>query len=108
MYRKPTHTNLYLQWDSHHTIAAKYSVVNTLHHRARAVCSNPQLLKKEEEHLHMVLIENKYPAWTLNRVKMKISAPYNLDQNKGGPASVPMLHTTVRGPIGCAICQRAK
>ena len=41
VYRKPTHTDLYLQWDSHHTIAAKYSVLNTLHHRARAVCSNP-------------------------------------------------------------------
>ena len=38
---EPPHTDLYLHWDSHHTIAAKYSVVNTLHHRARAVCFNP-------------------------------------------------------------------
>ena len=30
VYRKPTHADLYLQWDSHHTIAAKYSMVNTL------------------------------------------------------------------------------
>ena len=50
VYRKPTHTHLYLQWDSNHTIAAKYSVVNTLHHRAKAVCSNSQLLEKEEDH----------------------------------------------------------
>ena len=50
VYRKPTHTELYLQWKSHHTNAAKYSVGNTLHHRARAVCYNPQLLKKREEH----------------------------------------------------------
>ena len=28
VYRKPTHIDLYLQWDSHHTIAAKYSVVS--------------------------------------------------------------------------------
>ena len=40
VYRKPTHTDLYLQWDSHHSIAAKYSVINTLHHRAKAVSSN--------------------------------------------------------------------
>ena len=33
VYRKKTHTDLYLQWDSHHSIAAKYSVINTLHHR---------------------------------------------------------------------------
>ena len=47
VYRKPTHTDLYLQRDSHHAIAAKYSVINTLHHRARAVGSNKQLLKEE-------------------------------------------------------------
>ena len=81
---KPTDTDLYLQWDNHHTIAAKYSVVNTLHHRARGVCFNPQLLMKEEDHLQRVLLENKYPIWVLNRVKMKINAPSNQDQNKRG------------------------
>ena len=79
---KPTHTDMYLQWDSHHTTAAKYSVVNTLYHRARAVCSNQQLLKDEEDHLQKVLIENKHPIWALNRVKMKISVPPKQDQNK--------------------------
>ena len=75
VYRKPTHTDLYLQWDSHHTIAAKYSVVSTLQHRAKVVCSNQQLLRDEEECLQKVLTENKYPTWALNRVKMKIKAP---------------------------------
>ena len=74
-YRKPTHTDLYLQLDSHHTIAAKYSVVSTLQHRAKAVCLTQQLLKEEEEHLQKVLTENKYPTWPLNRVKNKIKAP---------------------------------
>ena len=35
VHRKPTHTDLYLQWDSHHTTAAKYSAVSTLHHRPK-------------------------------------------------------------------------
>ena len=39
VYRKPTHTNQYLQWDSHHEISAKYSVISTLFHRAKEVCS---------------------------------------------------------------------
>ena len=47
VYRKPTHTDLYLQWDSHHNLACKYSVINTLTHRAKAVCSNSKLLEKE-------------------------------------------------------------
>ena len=29
-YRKPAHTDQYLQWDSHHHLSAKFSVINTL------------------------------------------------------------------------------
>ena len=28
VYRKPTHTNQYLQWDSYHNLAAKCSVIS--------------------------------------------------------------------------------
>ena len=62
VYRKPTHTDLYLQWDSHHTIPSKYSVIGTLHHRAQTICSNPQLLQQQEDHLHKALTKCKYPA----------------------------------------------
>ena len=44
VYRKPVHTDLYLQWDSHHTIPSKYSVPGTLYRRAKTVCSNPRFL----------------------------------------------------------------
>ena len=30
VYRKPTHTDQYLHWDSHHSITNKYSIYNTL------------------------------------------------------------------------------
>ena len=104
VYRKPTHTDLYLQWDSHHTIAAKYSVVSTLHHRAKAVCSTQQLLDEEEYHLQKVLKENKYPNWALNRVKNKIKAPTKQDtkrrehtSNIGGQNKPYMVLPYVRG-----------
>ena len=48
VYRRPTHTYQYLQWDSRHTISDKDSVVRALHDRVRAVCSSPQLLCKGE------------------------------------------------------------
>ena len=35
-------------------------------------------------HLQRVLIENKYAAWGLNRVKMKINASTDQDKNKRG------------------------
>ena len=47
VYRKPTHTDQYLQWDSHHHLSVKFSVIQTLSHRASTVCSNPELLQKE-------------------------------------------------------------
>ena len=71
VYRKPTYTDLYLQWDSHHTLPSKYSVISTLLHRAKTICSNPQLLKQEEDHLYGGLTKCKYTAWALNRMKIK-------------------------------------
>ena len=53
VYRKPTHSDLYLQLDSHHNSASKYSVINTFMHRVRAVFYTPQLLKEELHHLEV-------------------------------------------------------
>ena len=71
VYRKPTHTDLYLHWDSHHTLPSKYSVIGTVHHREKTICSNPQLLKQEEDHLYRPLTRCKYPAWAPNRIIIK-------------------------------------
>ena len=85
VYRKPTHTDLYLQWDIHHHLSAKYSVINTMRHRAKTVCSNHHLLKNEEDHLNKALSNCRYPAWALNRAKMN-----TLEIAKERPS----LHTT--------------
>ena len=41
-----TLTNTY-KWDSHHNLAAKYSVISTLTHRARTVWTRPELPNRE-------------------------------------------------------------
>ena len=71
VHRKPTHTVLYWHCNSHHHLSAKFSVINTLKHRAKTVCSNHHLLKEEEEHLNKALRRCKYPAWALNRVNIR-------------------------------------
>ena len=71
VYRKPTHTDLYLHWDSHHHLSAKFSVINILKYRAKTVWSNHHLLKEEEDHLNKALRRCKYPAWGPNRVNRK-------------------------------------
>ena len=75
VYRKPTHTDLYLQWESHHPLSSKYSVIGTLQHRANTICSSPQLLQEEEEHLQQALMRCQYPNWALNKVKHKLRNP---------------------------------
>ena len=47
VYRKPTHTDQYLHWDSNHHITARQSVYNTLAHRDKIVSSNQETLNKE-------------------------------------------------------------
>ena len=71
VYRKPTYTDLYLLWDSHDNLAAKFSAINTLTHRAETVCSNPQWLKDEEDHLKQALQQCKDALWALNRDNIK-------------------------------------
>ena len=67
VYRKPIHTDLYLPWDSNHNISAKYSVINTLTHRALTICSTPELAEEELQHLEHVLGQCKYKNGQLKR-----------------------------------------
>ena len=73
VYRKPTHTDQYLQWDSHHHLSAKFSVIHTLSHRASTVCSNPELLQQEKDHLRKALTKCKYPKWALDKVEKRLN-----------------------------------
>ena len=63
----------YLQWDSHHHLSAKYSVISTLTHRAKTVCSNPELLQNEMQHLRKVLTNCNYPKWALDKVEKRLT-----------------------------------
>ena len=73
VYRKPTHTDQYLQWDSHHHLSAKFSVIQTLSHRASTVYSKPELLQQEKEHLRKALTKCKYPKWALDKVEKRLN-----------------------------------
>ena len=63
VYCKPTHTDQYLQWEIHHNLTAKYSIMGTLIHRAKTACTRPQLSHKELQYLREALVKGKYPRW---------------------------------------------
>ena len=65
VYRKETHTDQYLSFDSHHPLSHKQGVVRTLHHRADNIVSNEDDLRREKEHLDTALSHCKYPKWAI-------------------------------------------
>ena len=73
VYRLPTPTGQYLQWDSHNHLSAKHSVISTLTHGARTVCNKPELLQKEMDQLRKALIHCKYLEWAIGSVERSLS-----------------------------------
>ena len=73
VYRKPTHTDQYLHWDSNHHITAKQSVYNTLAHRAKTVSSTQDNLQKELSHIKTALHHCQFPSWGLNQWEHKFN-----------------------------------
>ena len=79
VYRKPTHTEKYLDYKSHHPTAHKRSVVNTLLRRARDIPSTEALKLAETEHVKKVLRDNNYPESFVRRCETRLN---------NGPANV--------------------
>ena len=60
VFRKNTHTDKYLDFDSHHPIKDKAAVVKTLSDPAKAILSNQVLQKEETDRVTEVLKLNGY------------------------------------------------
>jgi hypothetical protein len=80
VYRKPTHTDQYLNFTSHHPIEHKLSVVRTLLDRSRSLVSETIDKEEEEKHVETALMSCGYPKWTFNKVKNQMDS----DKAKNG------------------------
>ena len=67
IYRKPTHTDHYLHWTSHHPFHQKVGVIRTLSHRAKVISGKPSDLRTERSHLTKALQNCDYPEWAINK-----------------------------------------
>ena len=62
VYRKPTHTDQYLQFQSHQPMEHKMGVIRTLTHRADTIISDPQDKEREIKQLKKVLMLRDTPS----------------------------------------------
>ena len=67
IYRKPTFTGLYTRWDSYCATGQKISLIRSLTHRAKKICS-PQHLGDEVEKLKSILEKIGYPLPIVDQV----------------------------------------
>ena len=63
VYRKPTHTDRYLGFQSHHAHHVERGMVRCLHDRAWNITSSQENLNREEHHIATILKQNGYPAY---------------------------------------------
>ena len=63
VHRKKTDTNVYMHWDSFAPRAWKIGTMKSLIRRAHIICSKPEFLQKEMEHLKAVFQDvNGFPS----------------------------------------------
>ena len=67
VFRKPTHTDKYLDFESHHPLSHKMSVVNTLLSRAYSHISSNSSKTYEIKHIMSTLRLNRYPRPLLSK-----------------------------------------
>ena len=80
VFRKPTHTERYLPFSSHHPISMKESVMKSLMRRLNYVSEGAKFEgEMEVEHITGVLEENGYPSSCLETWKRRSL------ESEGGP-----------------------
>ena len=101
VYRKPTHTDQYLHWDSNHHITAKQSVFNILAHRAKTVSSTQASMDKELDHIKTTLKHCQFPSWVLNQWQHRFtqSLQYSNNPSNNSSSNIPTDKTKNKATI---------
>ena len=98
VYRKATHTDQYLNWESNHHLDHKRSVVRTLLNRADTHISDPLDKQAEIVHVKSVLKANGYQDWSFK-------VPNQPDKSKRVEHKQNKEKTTSIPPIGLPYIQ---
>ena len=72
IYRKSTHTDQYLNFNSHHPLNQKLGVIRTLFDRANALITDPKDLEEEINNIKQALRLCNYPEWSFTKVEHQV------------------------------------
>ena len=73
VYRKPTHTDLYLHYNSYHQTSCKERVVSSLFNIAYSIITNKDDLHKENTRIKQLLKENECQESIISKILKRIT-----------------------------------
>ena len=71
IYRKKTHTDQYLNFQSNHHISQKLGIISTFNHRIDTIITEESDKEEERKRVKKKMKNCNYPEWSLNRKKKK-------------------------------------
>ena len=95
VYQKSTHTNRYVQFDSHHPAAVKAGIIQCLTQRALTVCSSSKQCKEELDKIKEVMTyngyHNKFIEKAISTQRKRNAAP----KQAKGPTSPELINVSI-------------
>ncbi|PIK58714.1 hypothetical protein BSL78_04397 [Apostichopus japonicus] len=107
VYRKPTHTDHYLQFGSHHPLIHKLGVTRTLHYRADTIISDQSDIPSEKDHIEGALKRCGYPNRAFEKAK-KQKPDTNQCSTNANPDSELTTKTLITIPYCLGVSERVK
>jgi hypothetical protein len=89
VYRKPTHSNRYLHYTSHHPSSTKKGVVRCLANRSQIICSNNQLANRDKHNMLTTFEKNGYPSQFLHKTLFPPQGPKNILPTPRATVTIP-------------------
>jgi Reverse transcriptase (RNA-dependent DNA polymerase) len=68
VYRKPTHTDQYLNYKSNHNQSTKLGIIHSMRLRADNLCTSQKEQRKEHHHIQQAFRKNGYPQGCIDKV----------------------------------------